>query len=76
MGHDQGKRAELEQQRAPTDENQKIESAELTDRDLEKVSGSGALTLGREKLKGSTETQGDFSLEPRPPAPPSNLKLS
>jgi bacteriocin-like protein len=47
-----------------TNEEQKIESTELTDKDLEKVSG-GALTFGREKLKDDSKTTGDFNLDNR-----------
>lgn len=48
MSSDQGKNTELEQQ-APTTEKQKIESTELTDKDLDKVAG-GIIIVGSETL--------------------------
>lgn len=64
MSGDKGK--EDHQKGVPANkEERKVGLTELTDDDLKQVSGGGALTFGREKLKGTTRTQGDFIPEQR-----------
>lgn len=62
MSRDQGTEDQGKKVAPAAKEETKAESTELTDDDLKQVSGGAALTFGREKLKGTTKTQGDFNL--------------
>jgi hypothetical protein len=52
------------------------EVQELSESDLETVNGGLGITFGREKLKGTSKTQGDFNLTSNPvPQTPTGLTI-
>ena len=58
MSEETNKVGQIEQKAkatAPADKARPSKAAELSEQDLEQVAGGGALTFGREKLKGTSQ---------------------